>query len=299
MTMVLKLFLATRPAFLTITLLGCLIGLSIPSSRKESMAINLLAVTLTLCIHAGANLINDYFDHLNGSDENNRNRISPFTGGSRFIQNHLIKPIEIYQLGFALITLSVFIGLYICSQTTWLLIPLGFIGVTAAWTYSAPPLQLMSRGVLGELSIAIAWSLVVIGFAFMQTTNNAYQAIPIGLAYGLMASNILLINQIPDIEADRVAQKLTLAAKSSPHELRAWYTGISIAAYTLQIIGIYFFGIPIKTLITLSVIPVFIFCANQISEEMIRKNAMKKLILHNLVAIHLYSLLLLIGLLWR
>ena len=299
MSTVLKLFLATRPAFLTITLLGCLIGLSIPSSRKESMAINLLAVTLALCIHAGANLINDYFDHLNGSDENNRNRISPFTGGSRFIQNHLIKPSEIYQLGFALITLSVFIGLYICSQTTWLLIPLGFIGVTAAWTYSAPPLQLMSRGALGELSIAIAWSLVVIGFAFMQTTNITYQIIPIGLAYGLMASNILLINQIPDIEADRLAQKLTLAAKSSSHELRAWYTGISIAAYTLQIIGIYFYGIPIQTLITLSVLPVFIICANQISGVMVRKDAMKKLILNNLVAIHLYSLLLLIGLLWR
>lgn len=45
-----------------------------------------------------------------------------------------IKPIEIYQLGFALIILSVFIGLYICSQTTCLLIPLGFIGVTAAAT---------------------------------------------------------------------------------------------------------------------------------------------------------------------
>ena len=170
--MVLKLFLATRPAFLTITLLGCLIGLSIPSSRKESMAINLLAVTLALCIHAGANLINDYFDYLNGSDENNRNRISPFTGGSRFIQNHLIKPIEIYKLGFALITLSVFIGLYICSQTTWLLIPLGFIGVTAAWTYSAPPLQLMSRG--GSRRVIYSYCMVACGYRIRLYANNQY-----------------------------------------------------------------------------------------------------------------------------
>ena len=293
----LNLFLATRPAFLTITLLGCLIGLTVPSPSKQSIVINLLTFALVILVHAAANVINDYYDHLNGSDQNNHNRISPFTGGSRFIQDQLLKPTQIFHLGVALIILSTAIGLYVCKQTTWLLIPLGITGVIFGWAYSAPPLQLMSRGILGELSIAIAWSLVVIGFASIQTASFVYQAIPMGLAYGLMVSNILLVNQIPDIEADRTARKLTLATRTNGNELSNWYLGIIIAAYIFQLIGVHYFSASIGTLLTVLLLPIFVHCAKTIRMAKKQRDQTKKLIILNLVSIHLYALFLFIGML--
>lgn len=294
----LNLILATRPAFLTITLLGCLIGLALPSNNKETFAINFLALSLALFAHAAANLLNDYFDHLNGSDQNNEDRITPFTGGSRFIQDQIFEPRQILQLGITLILLSTVLGFYICSQTTWQLIPLGMVGISIAWAYSAPPFELMSKGALGESAISIAWSLVVIGFASIQKNAIAYEAIPIGMAYGLMVSNILLVNQIPDIRADQLAHKLTLATQSTCNELGRWYMVVIAGSYALQVIGVHYFQLPKTTLITLLLLPIFLYCTKEISFGISEKEKMKKLIVHNLAAIHLYALLLFLGLLW-
>ena len=292
-----NLFLAARPAFLSITLLGCLLGLVLPSHIKGSWAINFLAIGLALSVHAAANLLNDYFDHLNGSDQNNHSRITPFTGGSRYIQNRILTPSQIYGLGLTLIVVSAAIGIYIYSQTTWQLIPIGLIGVAIAWSYSAPPLELMSRGVLGEAAIAIAWSLLVIGFASLQANTIAYESIPIGLAYGLMVSNILLVNQIPDIEADQLARKYTLATTHSQHGLRYWYTCIYIIAYVFQFLGMYFFDTPIETIVTILLLPIFFLCSNEISIPEKTNAQTRKLIVRNMIAVHLYSLLLCFGML--
>ncbi len=294
----LNLILATRPAFLAITLLGCLIGLALPSAVKETFAINFLAISLSLFAHEAANLLNDYFDHLNGSDQNNKDRITPFTGGSRFIQDRIFKPRQILLLGITLILLSTVLGFYICSQTTWDLIPLGIIGIFIAWAYSAPPFQLMSKGALGELAISIAWSLVVIGFASIQKNAIAYEAIPIGIAFGLIVSNILLVNQIPDIRADQHAQKLTLATQTTRNELGRWYLTVIAGSYVLQIISIHYIELPKATLITFLILPIFLYCAKEVSLAISQKERMKKLIVHNLVAAHLYALLLFFGLLW-
>lgn len=294
----LNLLLATRPAFLTITLLGCWIGLALPSATKATFGINFLALCLALFTHGAANLLNDYFDHLNGSDQSNEDRITPFTGGSRFIQNQIFKPRQILLLGITLILLSAVLGLYLCSQTTWHLIPLGMIGISIAWAYSAPPFELMSKGALGELAISIAWSLVVIGFASIQKNAIAYDAIPIGVAFGLIVSNILLVNQIPDIRADQLAHKLTLATQTSRNELGRWYMVVTACSYALQIMSVHYLQLPKITLITLLPLPIFLYCAKELSVEVSEKEKMKKLIVLNLAAIHLYALLLFFGLLW-
>ena len=149
-------FLASRPALLSITIIGCFIGLMAAGGPIKIDVLVLLALILALCMHAAANLLNDYFDHLNGSDDHNYGRISPFTGGSRYIQNQIISATQIHALGIALMLICCILGIYICSQSTWLLMPIGILGLLLAWAYSAPPLQLMSKGVLGEIAIAIA-----------------------------------------------------------------------------------------------------------------------------------------------
>ena len=80
---------ATRPAFLSVTLVGILLGLSSAYADGHFRSIVLAALTLlfALVAHAGANVVNDYYDALSGCDAANTERIFPFTGGSRFIQD--------------------------------------------------------------------------------------------------------------------------------------------------------------------------------------------------------------------
>ena len=285
-------FLATRPAFLIITLLGCLLGLSIPhGSSPSSWLMSLMGTTVAILAHAGANLLNDYFDHLNGSDECNHDRISPFTGGSRFIQNRLLSAKHIYVFAICLLSLSTVLGLYICYMNSWVLLPIGIFGILMAWAYSAKPLQLMSKGILGEIAIAIAWSMLVIGFATLERSHMAYEAIPSGIAFGLMVSNILLVNQVPDIRADTLAGKMTLAAKCGVQHVWVWYVGIFTAAYALQIWSVVTNDIPSRSMVTITVLPAFMYCAYLLQSQYADREKLKSTLLTNLIAVHAYAVL--------
>lgn len=289
-------FLATRPNFLIITLLGCCIGLSFPSlGIKSSWIINLLAIFLAMFAHSGANLLNDYCDHRNGSDENNEERIAPYTGGSRYIQNQILSPRQIYLSALVLLGLAAILGLYICSVTTWELLPIGLVGICMAWGYSAPPLQLMSRGILGELAIAIAWSSLVVGMASLQIAKLAVSAIPVGLAFGLMISNILFVNQIPDINADKAAGKNTLAVQYKNKQIWVWQILILFSGFALQFMSIYDGTLPKYTLITLACVPGFAYCASILQTRANMKAQLKLAIQVNLLTVHLYAILLLTG----
>ena len=283
------LFQATRPSFLLITILGCLIGISLTESTNASWQLQALSILVAVAAHAAANLINDYFDHINGSDAVNTDRISPFTGGSRFIQNQHLNPQTIVYFAIILLLISITLGLYICYKTTWLLMPIGGLGVLVAWAYSAPPLELMSKGILGEIAIALAWSLIVIGFAALQTNQIEMNAILIGFAYGLMVSNVLLLNQIPDIRADRQVNKLTLATRYTQTGLQRWYMLLCLGAYVSQLSAVYFFSTPKLSLMTTVLIPVFLVCAKQMNDAALSREKLKNLIILNIVSVYLYA----------
>jgi 1,4-dihydroxy-2-naphthoate octaprenyltransferase len=174
--------------------------------------------------------------------------------------------------------------------------PIGLVGVIIAWAYSSPPMQLMSRGIMGEIAIAMAWSLVVIGFATMHQGHLTEIAVYTGLSFGLMASNILLVNQIPDIKADQISGKYTLATQSSDQSLQLWFGASYGCSYLLQILGINNGAIPLSTAITLIAVPLFLFCSYSMRQALKERSKLKSLVLQNILAVHLYAVLLCLGL---
>ena len=291
--------LATRPGFLSITLLGCAIGIFANQHyQTANYVLNTIAISVILCIHAFANVLNDYFDHLNGGDLLNHDRVSPYTGGSRFIQDSRINPGKTLLLAFSLLTIAIILGLIVCINSSWNIFVLGILGVLIAWGYSAPPLELMSRGIWGELAISLAWSLIVIGFSTLQTGDFLINTIPIALSYGLIVANILFLNQIPDMKADRTVGKLTLAVKIFPHQLWQWYVGIFLSAYLLQISAILFKAIGIHTLLTFFAMPAFIACAVKLRKAPLSRAVLTHIIPLNILGAHLYAAALIAGLYW-
>ena len=154
----------TRPGFLSITLVGCLLGFALAAACGCGFDVTLAVVTVVLALlaHAGANVLNDYHDARNGADAANAQGIFPFTGGSRLIQQGLVSEEDTHRWAWVLMGLVVLGGLWLSVRSGGGLVLIGLAGVLLAWAYSAPPLKLMSRG-LGELSVAAAWWLVVVG----------------------------------------------------------------------------------------------------------------------------------------
>ena len=205
---------ATRPAFLSVTLVAVMLGLATARYNGVYHSTWLAGVTLlfALVAHAGANVLNDYFDALSGCDAANTERIYPFTGGSRFIQDGLLSTRQTALFGYALLFAVIPAGLYLVSQSGIGLILIGFCGLFAGWAYSATPLKLQSRGI-GEITITLAWTLIVVGSDYVQRGTFAAAPIIAGLAYGLLVANVLFINQVPDVKADAATGKYTIIVR--------------------------------------------------------------------------------------
>jgi 1,4-dihydroxy-2-naphthoate octaprenyltransferase len=236
-----RLYLAmTRPGFLAVTGVGVLVGLASAAAcgcgfdPAKAVATMLLA----LVAHAGANVLNDYFDSRNGADAANAHGLYPFSGGSRLIQNGVVSERDTLHWALVLLGLTVPGGLLLAIKSGGGLVLVGAAGLLLAWAYSAPPLKLMSRG-LGELTVAAAWWLVVVGADYTQ--RGQWFVIPAfsAVSYALLVGNILLINGVPDARADASVGKRTLATRLSPQGVAWMYLVVLLGAHAWLVLGVW------------------------------------------------------------
>lgn len=222
----------TRPGFLLVTLAACLMGLAtavfsgVPLATPQALA----TVLLALMAHAGANVLNDYHDALNGADEANCEGLFPFSGGSRLVQQGAVSLSATGRWAAVLLALLVPSGLWLTWHSGPGLVGIGLAGLCLAWAYSAPPLQLMCRG-LGELAVGLAWWLMVIGADYVQ--RRAFAPLPAvaGLGLALLLANILVINGFPDARADASVGKRTLVVRLSLRGAAWFYLALAVLAH--------------------------------------------------------------------
>ena len=255
----LRYFAATRPAFLSVTFAAALLGLA--TAFVDGIALRPMAAFFTvffaLVAHAGANVLNDYYDALNGADEANGDRQFPFTGGSRFIQNGVLPLRATGIFGYLLLAAVIPAGLWLTAYSAQGLIWIGLAGLFIGWAYSAPPLKLMSRG-LGEFAVACGWLLVVIGADFVQ--RGTFSVVPLlgGVSYALHVANVLFINQFPDYRADAAAGKRNWVVRLGPRRARWGYLLAVLAAYLWLIAAVGSGWLPWPALLALAAaIPAF------------------------------------------
>jgi len=229
---VLRYFLATRPAFLSVTFCGWLIGIgaAIHSGVAHDGAAAALTLAFALVAHAGVNVLNDYYDAQIGTDAINVERIFPFTGGSRFIQNGVLSLAQTGWFGAALFGVVIAAGLLLIARSGAGLFWIGAAGLVIGWAYSAPPLKLASRG-LGEICVAAGFALIVVGTDYVQRAHFASLPWIAAVPYALLVTNLLYINQFPDREADRRSGKWQLVVRLGPARARWGYVALCIAAY--------------------------------------------------------------------
>lgn len=289
--------LATRPAFLTITLAGCLLGFASALEASFVWPLALLTLLLALLAHAGVNVFNDYYDHLNGTDAVNVDRLFPFTGGSRFIQNGVLSPRQILVYALLLFALVIAGGLWLIATRGVGLFWIGLAGLLIGWAYSAPPLKLNSRG-LGEICVAAGFLLIVAGADFVQ--RGALSATPwlIGLPYALLVTNILYINQFPDRAADIQAGKLHWVARLEPAvAARGYWLLLALAAIVL--VALVLLGlVPWLGLVSLAFLLPAVGAGRMLSRHAAQPALLAPAIQMTIAAAHIQPMLLAAALAW-
>jgi 1,4-dihydroxy-2-naphthoate octaprenyltransferase len=187
-------------------------------------------------LHLAANLLNDYYDAA-GSDPVNV-RLTPFSGGSRVIQNSEVPPWAILFMAIFFFILGTLAGIWLVSEGRPLVIVIGLLGLFAGWAYSAPPFQLMGKG-WGETVIFFAFGpLVTLGTHYVIAGHLSLTAFLMGIPQGFFITSVIWINQFPDYEADKKAGKANLVVRMGPAPSRYAYCAMMIAAFITIIIMI-------------------------------------------------------------
>ena len=211
--------------------------------------------------HLSINVFNDYFDNLDGTDDLNNEYFQQLSGGSRAIELGLITIKKTKKLAINLFLFALLFGGIVISQAN----PVNLIGIIVitlvssflGYFYTAPPLRLVARRGLGELSIFLTFGpLLTLGTALAIFDGDLFlqyeyliTCILLGVPSGLLTTNILVINQFPDMKSDKKTGKNHLVVTFGRSKSRWIYAFILFCAvfsgvYLAYIIDNYLLLIP-------------------------------------------------------
>ncbi len=222
-----------RAPFFTASVIPVILGTAIAWEQAGRIAWPLFILTLIggMLLHAGANVANDYFDHLSGTDNVNVEYVRPFTGGSRMIQNGIMTPREVLAESLVLYALAGGIGLYLTWVCGPMILVLGAIGAFSGFFYCAPPFKLVHRGI-GEFFIGLNFGvLMTLGAYYVQAGKIAIEPLAASIPVALLIIAVLYINEFQDEAADRAVGKNHLVVRLGKKNAAIGYAIVMLAAY--------------------------------------------------------------------
>jgi 1,4-dihydroxy-2-naphthoate octaprenyltransferase len=175
--------------------------------QRFDLLLSALALGVALFLQIGVNFANDYSDGIRGTDDK---RVGPLRlTGSKSAKPESVKTAA--MLFFILAAASGFEIVVITGQ--WWLIAVGLLSIIAAWFYTGGKNPYGYAG-FGEIAVFVFFGLVAtIGTAYVQIGFVDLNSILGGIAAGSFAAAVLMVNNIRDIETDKIASKNTLAVR--------------------------------------------------------------------------------------
>jgi 1,4-dihydroxy-2-naphthoate octaprenyltransferase len=247
--------LELRAPFLTASVVPVLVGGAVAYAALEELDLSLFLVTMVgvVLLHLGANVTNDYWAFMGGTDVVNRYR-TPFSGGSGLLVERRLSPRKVLRLGQALLAAGALVGLYLVyrmGEDGWVVLLLGMLGVGGGYFYSAPPLSLASRGV-GDLVIGSLFGLLaVLGTYFIQARALTLEALAVSIPVSLWIAAVIWVNQFPDMEADSATGKRTMVVRLGTERSVAVYSTMQVSAAGVIVAAVIVNLMPLVALLAL------------------------------------------------
>jgi 1,4-dihydroxy-2-naphthoate octaprenyltransferase len=246
-------FLETRPQFLILSLVLALLGASMAfADGYLHMFYAVLTFVGLLLLHISVNTLNDYFDYKSGVDLATTR--TPFSGGSGFLPSGRLKPDQVLALGLGAFILAVPIGTFFIFVRGPQLFPLFIVGAAFVLAYTA----FLSKigGGMSEISAGLGLgTLPVLGIYYILTGAATGAALYASIPSGFLVANLLLINEIPDAEADKIGRRKTLPIVMGKRGAAAVYSILTIATYIWIILGVVAGLMPAWTLLGCLTLP--------------------------------------------
>ena len=219
---------AARPRTLVAGIVPVLVGTA--ASGSFSLPRFLGALVVALGMQVGVNFANDLFDARKGVDTPRRMGPRRLTAAGLITESSMRNAMVISFL------IAVVTGAGLAAVAGWELAIVGAVSILAALGYSGGPWPYASKG-LGEVFVFIFFGLVAtVGSAYVQAEEVTPLAVAASIPVGLLATAILVVNNLRDIETDDATGKRTLAVRLGADRTRRLYRALIAGAYLFLVV---------------------------------------------------------------
>jgi len=229
-------FMQTRPSFLLLVPVCLFTGVAV--SLFEGYAFRPLYFALAfiggLFAHIAVNVLNEYSDYKTGIDF--RTAPTPFSGGTKILPSGQLNPKKVLIFGLSCLAITAAIGIYFITVYQWKILPVGLVGVVIVLLYT--PYFTRLPGVTELVGPGLGFGLMVFG-TYVTQSGQYYSAgaIVASVVAGLLIADLLLINEFPDVEADKPAGRKHLPIILGKTKAGIVYSAFLIGAYVAIIAG--------------------------------------------------------------
>jgi 1,4-dihydroxy-2-naphthoate octaprenyltransferase len=223
--------LAARPKTLPAAAAPVVVGTAVALSEGVFRPGPALAALLgALLIQIATNFANDVFDYKKGADTGQR------LGPLRVTQAGLLSPAQVMAGMWLTFGLAVLVGLYLVWIGGWPIVVIGLLSILSGMAYTGGPFPLGYNG-LGDLFVFIFFGLVAVcGTYYVQALTLSPAAIWASAPVGLLATAILVVNNLRDIDTDRAAGKKTMAVRLGERGVQSEYLLLVGGAYLVPLL---------------------------------------------------------------
>jgi 1,4-dihydroxy-2-naphthoate octaprenyltransferase len=222
--------MAARPRTLPAAIAPVLVGTAAAvewAGKLPRLGAFLAALVGSVFIQIGTNLANDYSDARRGADTADR------LGPVRVTSSGLVAPRRVLYATWIAFAVAVACGIYLAAVAGIAIILIGAVSIAAGVLYTGGPRPYGYAG-LGEVFVFLFFGLVAVNGSYYVQLEEL-DALPLGLsiAIGFLATAILVVNNVRDLETDRRAGKMTLAVRMGRRNAVALYRMLVLGAFVV------------------------------------------------------------------
>ena len=221
---------AIRPKTLSAAIVPVLVGTALVKAYHFDVRpwISIVALLSALMIQIGTNFVNDALDFVKGADGDSR------LGPARATHQGWLTKKQMMRAAYACLAGAFLLGVPLVVEGGWPLVVIGLTSLAMAYAYTGGPFPLAYVG-LGDVFVILFFGLVAVGGVFfLQVKAYGIPALVAGLQIGLLATVLIAINNLRDLDQDRLVNKKTLAVRLGPR-LGRWEVVVLVAStYSLQ-----------------------------------------------------------------
>jgi len=223
-------FIASRPKTLAAGVVPVLAGAALAFGEGVGKVWPALAALIgAILIQIGTNFVNDHYDFKKGADTEER------LGPLRVTQAGLLAPRTVLNGAFVTFGLALAVGVYLVVVGGWPILVIGLLSLVSGYAYTGGPYPLGYNG-LGDLFVFVFFGLIAAaGTYYVQADTVTLTSVAAGVPLGALATCLLAVNNLRDVETDSKVGKRTLVVRLGVTAGRAEYVLMVLLAYATPV----------------------------------------------------------------